>query len=223
MTEPQLRAQIILDANVLGSFIWSSLRIVRMLNETQRWLQMKLIKQGSRRWKKDSGNISTSTATLMGLETQTAALPTDLLFDMPYYIISPPTTSNAPFAKRIELKNFLEVVNNGVLAPSTSRRIYVNVDNLIHVFPRTSPNGTINMVVLYTVRVTDLVLDAGTESEIPLENQDILIERVVKQILSVKGQEQSAQIKGAEIDAEIAQKYQLDSLKVASTDKEGTQ
>ncbi len=221
MKESELREQVILDAGVLSDPFWQGTRITRMLNLAQNWLQLKLIKQGFKNWLKESAALTVANTTLLGHNTSSVALPTDILYDMP--IESAERSTATKPAKEIQLRNFDEIVVNGVFTPTVATSIFVIMDKVIHLYPRDVPNGTTSVKVTHTFRVTDLVKDAATESEIPIELQEILIDRVVMQIKSANGQEDIKQAKMAEIDKELSTKYQLDALKVEAIDKGVTQ
>ena len=219
MTEPELRAQVMLDAGVLENPFYQGTRVTQMLNHAQDWLQLKLMKQGFRNWQKEA-TLTLANDTLQGLNTTKGDQPSDRLYDMPYEQIMTgvgltPPTSVKPL-DMVETKNLFEIANNAVLAPTTANPVYTEVGKEIHIYPR----GTTSAPAVYSVKVTDLVKDAATESEIPLESQAILIERVVMQIKSSLGDEQTKQVKSAEIDKELSTKYQLDALK--EKDDKGT-
>jgi len=219
--ESELREQVVLNADVLNDPFYQGTRITVMLNLAQNWLQLKLIKQGFKNWLKESAALTLADTTLLGHNTSSVALPTDVLYDMPLESAERSTATKP--AKEIQLRNFDEIVNNGVFTPTVAKSVFVIMDDTIHLYPRDAPNGSTTVKVTHTFRITDLVKDAATESEIPVELQEILIDRVVMQIKSAGGQEDIKQIKMAEIDKELAAKYQLDSLKVEAIDKGVTQ
>jgi hypothetical protein len=219
MTEVELREQVKLDAKVLDDPLWQGKRITNMLNQAQRWLQLKLIKQGSMDWKR---NVSKglSNSAYQGNNTSLVEPITDRLRDMPIEAVLPDTTAVKP-AKEVKLNNFYEVKSNTVLAPTADAPIFIMVDDSIHIYPRSIDTDA---YVTYTKIVPSLTFNnSSTESEIPLESQEIIIERVVMQIKSADGDEQVKQAKYAEIDRELTNKYQLDTLKTEIVDKEATQ
>ena len=99
-----------------------------------------------------------------------------------------------------------------MLAPASTYPIFIVVSQIIHLYPRAYTGAKIS----YYKIVTDLTYNDNTESEIPPENQAIIIERVVMQIKSADGKEDIKQIKKAEVDKDIIDKYKLDAL----TDKD---
>ena len=134
---------------------------------------------------------------------------------MPPVGIVPP--SGVDSIDKIEAKNFYEVVNNTVLAPTATNMLYVEMGSEIHIYPR----GAETVTASYSVKITDMVYNNdSTDSEIPQESQYILIERVVMQIQSSLG---GGQAKSAEIDKDLASKYQLDALIKDNDDKGTTQ
>jgi hypothetical protein len=221
MTELQMREQIQLDAGVLNDPLWQGSRITNMINQAQRWLQLKLIKQGSYQWKKITTGNNIGNNTYQNIDCSSGVFPSDILYEMPVDWILPATGSTKP-AKEIMVRNVYDVVMNGVTAPSIAFPVFVTEDRInYHLFPRLSASETI---ISYTGIVTAMVFDNDSaESEIPLELQDIVIERVVMQIKSAQGDEQTKQAKYAEIDNELTKKYQLDALKVELQDKKVTE
>ena len=217
MNEVELRQQIQLDAGVLSDPYWQGQRITNLINQAQEWLQLKLIKQGFRNWNGETP-LTFSNGTLLYEETSTATLPTDILYDMPIESIMPIDQAVKP-ATEIQLKNFIEVANNGVIAPTVTNPIFIVVDVIVHLYPRgTSAGGKMT----YTKKVLDLTFNDTTDSTIPNEHQQIIVERVVMQIKSANGQEDIKQAKNAEVGQYLAERYQIDALKEVE-DKKGEQ
>lgn len=213
MTEVELRDQVATEAKVMSAVMWQGARITRMLNQAQDWLQTKLIKQGNMSWKEDSTVGSVTASQLLGITTGKVAIPVDVLRDMPMEQFVPDGGSTPVLkpAHEVEYKNFHWVVNNPVTAPSLAHPIAVITNGFIHIYPIGNNDS---VIFSSTKKVTDLVFDNNSvESEIPTESQWILIERCVMQIASIEGDENVKQAKVAEIDNELAVRYQLDALK----------
>ena len=212
VTELTLREQVQLDAEVIGDIMWQGERITNMLNQAQDWLQIKLIKQGFMNWKEDSTVGSVTGSTILGITTGKVIIPVDTLRDMPMEQFFPDggTTEVLAPAVEVKYKNFSWVVNNPVSAPSLAYPIVCITNGFIHIYP-IGDNDSV--IFSSTKKITDLVYNSGSSvSEIPVEHQWILIERVVMQIKSIEGNEQVKQAKVAEIDNELTRKYQLDAL-----------
>ena len=219
MTEKGLREQIQLDAGVLLNPYWGGQRITELINKAQEWLQVKLIKQGYKNWKKPV-NVTFAETTYLGIEINTIDLPADFLYEMPVEFIYHSEYTKP--AREVENNNFYDVVNNAVLTPTLNAPAFMMMDTVVYTYPRISGGGSAIGVMVYTRKVTDMIYeDDSTASEIPTEQLGILIERVVMQIKSTDGMEQIKQAKLAEIDKELVEKYQLDQAK--KTDKEQTQ
>lgn len=208
MKEAEFRAQVILDAKVLNNPFWQGTRITEMLNLAQRWVQLKLIKQGNKNWRKEASN-TLGDSTLLGVNTSISTIITDRLYDMPLYIAKAGTEKRLPVKISEEL--FLDIVDNILLKPTSDSAVFIEIDTVFHLYPRVTAGSA---KVVYTKVVTDLVLDAVTESEIPDENLEEVISRVVMQIKSAMDQEDIKQVKLTEANQEIAGRYQVDAIEI---------
>jgi len=223
MTEVELRNRIALEAGVLTNPYWQGKRITNKINEAQRWVQQKLIKQGFKNWKKYI-TIDTTSGTVFGIaDVYSGTLPADRLIDEPIEsvrtnsTVEPPATSG--YAKEKPQEKVIEVIQNPVIAPSFIDPIFWLMDETIHVYPVESGEDAIELA--YTKVVTDLVYNNdSTQSEIPNSHIEIVIERCVMQIKSSNGEENVKQAKLNEIDKQISVKYQLDRA-VSVTDQKG--
>lgn len=209
MTELDIRTSILNQAGVFGQAEWMGTRVTKMINRAQKWLQLKLVaNKGSRRWKKTVAS-SASDLTFMGDACSEADLPTDLLYDHPIDFITAGSWTKP--AREITLDEWYETIHNGILRPAVNEGVFMIQDDNLIAYPQiVSPAP---FTIYYTYIVTDLVYDNdSTDSEIPEEWIHVIIERVVKQIISSLGGEQISQAKQAEIDKELIEKYQLDQI-----------
>lgn len=223
MTELELRNRIALEAGVLTNPYWQGKRITNKINEAQRWLQQKLIKQGFKNWKRYA-NINLTGGTVFGItDVYSGTLPTDRLIDLPIEsvrtnsTIEPPTTSG--YATEKPQDKVVDIIGNPVIAPSFIDPIFWLMNETIYIYPIESGEDVAE--IAYTKNVADLVYDNdSTQSEIPNSHIEIVIERCVMQIKSSLGDENVKQAKLNEIDKQLSIKYQLDRA-VSVTDEKG--
>jgi hypothetical protein len=224
MTEKKLRQQVQLDAKVMHQPYWQGTRITLLLNQAQDWLQQELLKTGSLNWKAEA-TLTFSPATLQDINVSQADVPSDWLKDMPIEQIYP--LSITPVAgvptrpcREVDIRNFVELVENTYTTPTAQRSIFVMMDTDIFVYPNTIASGE----AIYTRKILDLVYDNDSvNTEIPKGMEQALVDRVVTQINIIESGVQLTNAKIADIDKRIAKKYQLEVAKVEKQDREVTQ
>lgn len=222
MTEVELRNRIALEAGVLTNPYWQGKRITNKINEAQRWLQQKLIKQGFKNWRKYADASATvGVETHLNMLVMTAPLPADRLIDQPVQIRSGANSSGDLKYKVIPEHDpdiIDEIVDNPILKPTADDPICWMIDEKVYIHPAPD-DDTVRFS--YVKVVPDLVYDNdSTQSEIPNSHIEIVIERCVMQIKSSLGDENVKQAKLNEIDKQLSIKYQLDRA-VSVTDEKG--
>lgn len=209
MTEVELREQIMLDANVLTNPYWQGQRITSLLNQMQRELQVKLIKQGSRNWREYT-DISAGDGVILNIACSVADLPADFLYSMPLELVTHSTFTKP--AREIESDEWYETINNDVLTPTLNEAVFMMRQQKVFVYPKVTALTTFN--ITYHLTITDLVFeDDATECELPIETQHLLIASVIALIKSAENMEQITQAIKQDIMNEIAQRYQLEQIK----------
>lgn len=209
MTEKILRHRILLDAKLVHHPYWAGKRITFMLNEAQKWLQLELLKQGYNTVWKEEADLSFGSGTVLGITGLRATLPTDMLLDVPPISISTNIASGRPI-RVVDDKDWVDNITNIYSVPTTRQPMGIIVDGVLFVYPTGITSGKI----LYYRLITDLDFDDDTtESEIPSEHQDKLIQRVIADIKAIEAMdEQTRQAKIGKIEQEIAKRYQLSPM-----------
>src|ERR1017187_5940741 len=202
-TLKMLRDQIILDANISGDVNFPDLRLNRIINLSQRYVQTALDGLGMRKWEKSAG-LTLAPGLFVGIAIKTSPVPTNMA-ESPKAIKFVDVTDGTRNGLAFEIGEnlFFENITNTFLTPTISKPKFARLANNILLSPATITSGTI----YYYGVVTDLVND-GDSSEIPSEFDDNVIKRAIIDIDVVLGKIQDKQVALADLDKTINDSWQ---------------
>jgi hypothetical protein len=205
-TLKNLRDQIIIDSGIEGNPKFPPLRLNRIINLAQRYVQTQLNGLGIKKWEaKDA--LTLTPDTFIGVAVKTANLSTDCpnMLESPASIIFIETSYNDSYgiAYEIDIKQFEEQILNSYLQPTPNKPIFMRLANKIYI----APNSITSASAYYYKAVTDLANDTDT-TEIPLEFEEYIIKRSVMEIDSINGKLQDKQLALQQLDAELRGSYE---------------
>jgi hypothetical protein len=205
----QLKDQIIIDAQIEGDERFPHNRIVRMINLAQKYVQLRIIKLGAKKWEKKSASITPDSSTYVGKNVKTISVSTslaDLLEGMFSVLnIEVDDGSNYGEAGQVDKDKFLSQLKNTYLQPSLSNNeaVFMRLSGLIYL----SPSAITTAYVHYYKTVPDLSSDSD-ETEIPVEYEEFIIKRAIIEINSILGKLNEKQNALNNLDTEIKEAFQ---------------
>ena len=202
----ELRDQIIIDAGVIEDPLFPSTRLNRMINLAQRYVQTNLNGLGMKKWE-TSDSLTLADLAFVGYSTVTSNLSVDCpnMLESPNSIIFIETTSDTDvkgLAKEIDTKSFQEQLSNTYLIPTEVKPVFVRLNNKIYISPVTMASAT----AYYYKAVTDLSSDSG-ETEIPVEFEMFIVEKVVTEIKEILGKLQDKELAQKQLEADMREAY----------------
>ena len=135
--------------NTVGDGRFPFLLLREYTNQAQREIQMQMWQSGFRKFEK-SASLTTSLTSFYSTSRNNgvvAALPTDLL-EVPEAVrmvvcAVTGTGANEYMATEVNELSLPEIINNGFLAPTLQKPVYVRMNNNIFVFPGSHSTYTI--------------------------------------------------------------------------------
>lgn len=208
-TLKQIRDQIIIDAAISGNPLFPTLRLNKMINLAQRYVQTNLNGLGMKKW--ETSDTLTLTATVDGFaghDVQISDLSTDCpnMLESPNSIIFIQTVDDANaygIAYEIDIRSFQEQLDNTYLSPTLSKPVFMRLANKIFIAPYTVDQA----IAYYYKAVTDLSSDSAT-TEIPIEFEDFVIKKTVLDINEILGKLQDKELAQRQLEKDIQQSYE---------------
>lgn len=208
-TLTQLKDQIIIDAGIEGNNEFPHARLVRMINLAQKYVQLRIIKLGVKKWEKKSAVITPDSGTYVGNNVKTISISTSLpdLLEGMFSIrkIEVDDSSDYGEADQVDEDKFLPQVKNTYFQPSLANNeaVFMRLSGLIYLFPDTITSAYVH----YYKTVPDL--SSGTDvTEIPVEYEEFIIKRARIEIDSILGKINEKQNALNNLDAEIKEAFQ---------------
>lgn len=203
----QIRDQIIIDANISGQPAFPTLRLNKMINLAQRYVQTNLNGLGMKKWE-SSDSLTLSDVDFAGVTTRQSNLSTDCpnMLESPNSIIFIATAGIAgdnSLAYEIDIRKFQEQLNNTFLAPTLAKPIFMRLANKIHI----APDEVITATAYYYKAITDLSADTDI-TEIPIEFEDFIIKKVVLDIDDILGKLQDKELAQRQLEKDIQSSYE---------------
>lgn len=208
-TLKQIRDQIIIDAAISGNPLFPTLRLNKMINLAQRYVQTNLNGLGMKKWETSDALLLTSTAKgFAGHDVQISDLSTDCpnMLESPNSIIFIQTVDDANaygIAYEIDIRSFQEQLDNTYLSPTLSKPVFMRLANKIFIAPYTVDQA----IAYYYKAVTDLSSDSAT-TEIPIEFEDFVIKKTVLDINEILGKLQDKELAQRQLEKDIQQSYE---------------
>lgn len=208
-TLKQIRDQIIIDASISGNPLFPTLRLNKMINLAQRYVQTNLNGLGMKKWETSDTLLLTSTAKgFAGHDVQISDLSTDCpnMLESPNSIIFIQTVDDANaygIAYEIDIRSFQEQLDNTYLSPTLSKPVFMRLANKIFIAPYTVDQA----IAYYYKAVTDLSSDSAT-TEIPIEFEDFVIKKTVLDINEILGKLQDKELAQRQLEKDIQQSYE---------------
>lgn len=208
-TLKQIRDQIIIDAAISGNPSFPTLRLNKMINLAQRYVQTNLNGLGMKKWETSDTLLLTSTAKgFAGHDVQISDLSTDCpnMLESPNSIIFIQTVDDANaygIAYEIDIRSFQEQLDNTYLSPTLSKPVFMRLANKIFIAPYTVDQA----IAYYYKAVTDLSSDSAT-TEIPIEFEDFVIKKTVLDINEILGKLQDKELAQRQLEKDIQQSYE---------------
>lgn len=179
MTRKEIRDKVEIDAGILGNEMFPHTRLNEMINQAQRYVQIKLNGVGLKKWATTNSPEAYTNSTWAGYNVTYISLPSDFLEGND--AINATTTSSGVTGYAVEVRNedFEERLRNSYTTPTTKYPVFTRMDNKYYFYPRVS-----SMTLRYYKRVPDLSSDSSTP-EIPLEYHDMIVDKVVLEIKKI--------------------------------------
>ena len=179
MTRKEIREKVEIDAGILGHEMFPQARLNEMIDQAQRYVQIKLNGVGLKKWASTYSPASYNSSTWAGYEVTYVSLPSDFLEG--HDIINATTTASGVTGYAVEVKNqdFEERLRNSYTTPTTKYPVLTRMDNRYYIYPRVT-----NATLRYYKRVSDLSTDSSTPG-IPLEYHDMIVDKVVLEVKKI--------------------------------------
>lgn len=208
-TLKQLRDQIIIDAGIEGQTKFPIARLNRMINQAQKFVQLKIVGLGMKKWEKKSSSITPSAATFVGNNVKMISISTDLsdLLEssdsIPFIEVS--DGANNGLAYPVDKERFLSQISNTYMTPSIAdnESVFMRLSGSLYI----APSSVTTAYVHYHKVVPDLI-DVASETEIPVEHEEHIIRRVVIEIDDILGKLNDKQNEINNLENEISKVYQ---------------
>ena len=210
-----LRDQIIIDAEVSGHPLFTTLRLNRMINIAQRYVQTNLNGLGMKKWETSDLLTLGSAGYFGGYGVLKSNLSTDCpnMLESPSSILFIETSGNADIdaapgsanglAFEVDAKNFQEQLANTYLAPTLLKPAFMRLANQIWIAPTT----IVTARAYYYKAVTDLSSDS-VATEIPIEFEEFIIKKVVLDIDDILGKLQDKELANRQLEKDIQATYE---------------
>ena len=213
----QIRDQVVLDAGIKNHPDFPPLRINRVINLAQRYVQTLLNGLGFKRWE-SSISIGTPSAGFHGataIKTFAVTTLTDML-ESPSSILFIETTDGTTkgIARPVDPNVFEEQISNTYLAPTLAKGAFTRLSGNILLSPSTITSGTAH----YYKNITDLSGDSDV-SEIPLEFIEFVIKKSVNDIKEALGELQNTAKVTQELEGRLSEVYQKFHGKMAEQNR----
>jgi hypothetical protein len=220
-TLKQLRDQIIIDTDIVGSAEFPSTRLNRIINLAQRYVQAELNGLGMKKWESSQAITAGLVAGAFNSGTDnvkkcviSATYFTNML-ESPKSIkfIEVNDGSNYGVAREIDVNSFQEQLSNTYLAPVISSPVFMRLANYIWLAPSSITSAT----AYYYKAITDLSADADT-TEIPIEFEEFIIKKAGLEINTILGKLQDKQNAVQQLERDLSSVYDRFIGKVKSED-----
>lgn len=198
-----LKDQIIIDNNISGNVNFPDLRLNRLINLAQRYVQTQLNGLGMKKWE-SSAPLTLTAGTFVGVPIKSAPVPTNMAESpkaVKFIDVSNGISNGLAF--EIGENLFFENITNSFLTPTISKPKFMRLANNLYLSPSSITSGT---VYFYKV-VSDLSNDADT-SEVPPEFDDNILKHVAIAIDGINGKLQDKQLALAELDKDISSQFE---------------
>lgn len=205
-TLKEFRDQITIDAGVSGNPLFPILRLNKMINLAQRYVQTNLNGLGMKKWE-TSDTLTLADGLFGGVTVLKSNLSTDCpnMLESPNSIIFIDTEGSgaSSIAYEVDRKNFQEQLLNPYLTSTESKPIFMRLANFIWLMPSTISDA----IAYYYKAVADLSSDSAS-TEIPLEFEELVIKKVVLEIEAILGKIQDKVLATQQLEKDIQATYE---------------
>lgn len=208
-TLKEYRDQCIIDSGVSGNPLFPILRLNRMINLAQRYVQTNLNGLGMKKWETSDELTLSASTTFSGGGVRKSSLAVDCpnMLESPNSIMFIATTdsgtSTDAIAYEVDRKNFQDQLLNTYLSPTEKKPIFMRLANFIYLAPSTIDTAT----AYYYKAVADLTSDSSS-TEIPLEFEELVIKKVVLEIEAILGKIQDKVVATQQLEKDIQTTYE---------------
>lgn len=204
----QFRDQVIIDAGIASNPNFPTLRLNRLINLAQRYVQAQLNGLGMKKWEAKISIGTPSAASFGGGTNNVKSFAVTTLTNMlesPNSIKFIQTTgaTNNSIAYPVDDNVFLEQIENTYLAPSEKKPIFTRLAGNVLLSPATITAGD----AYYYKAITDLSADSDA-SEIPLEFEEFVIKKTVMDVQEIMGLLQDKEMKSRQLEKDLTDVYQ---------------
>ena len=223
-TLTQLRKQIEIDAGVIADAKFPRVRLLRIINLAQRFVQTQLGGLGFQKWVVTqtvtagltAAKFSSGTNNVKKIAIDATYFPNLLEFPKSIKFIEVNDGTNYGEAFEVDEDEFGYSLRNVFLQPSVKDAKFMRLAGSVWL----APVGITVATAYYYKAITDLSADADTTA-IPLEFEDQLIKRAVAEIDGINGKLADKQNLLNEISKEIADAYRSTLIRVSEESKTG--
>jgi hypothetical protein len=207
-TLKEIRDQIIIDSGISGQPSFTTIRLNRMINLGQRYVQTNLNGLGAKKWE-SSDTLTLAAGTFAGSLVLKSNLATDCpnMLESPNSIIFIETQDSLSsvdgIAYEVDVKKFQEQLNNTYLAPTSLNPAFMRLANYIYLAPSSITLAT----AYYYKAITDLSSDSAI-TEIPIEFEEFIIKKVVLDIDDILGKLQDKELAQRQLEKDMQATYE---------------
>ena len=211
----ELRGQIVIDAQILGDRNFPLLRLNRMVNLAQRYVQIQLNGLGMNKWLAQetvTAGLSASAYNSGTNNVKALTIGTTYLDDMleapnaikHFEVNSGGDPASYGIARPIDIDEFDKILSNPYMSPTITEPRFCRVGGTkVLLAPVTIAVAT----AYYYKVIADLSSDSDL-TQIPLEFEEFIIKRAVIEIETILGKIEKKEIALRDLDKEISQSYE---------------
>lgn len=202
MTLLELYSQVVADAGILGNKDFPYQRVVRIINDAQKSIQVELNGLGFKRWER-AKELTLDNDTYNGIQVSRSNLPE--ILETPDSLLYISTAKTVPdsilgaeeggiiiaeegeeivvslsdihgIARAVEPIDFADMIGNGYLRPTTKEPRFTRLANYIFIYPR------INIAVVYYLGTIEDLVEETDITKIPVNFIPFIIKKAVMDI-----------------------------------------
>lgn len=202
-----LRDQLIIDAGIEGDPKFPTLRLNRLINLAQKYVQTELNGLSSKKFETND-NLSLSSVTFAGISVKRSAL---LGSDCPNILETPSSVlyvdcndgTDYGVAYEVDKDRFLEQISNTFLSSTAKQPIFMRLANYIWLAPSTISTAK----AYYYKTIADLSTD-GSSTEIPAEFEEYIIKKAKLEVDTILGKIQEKELASSELTRGLQSAYE---------------
>ena len=222
----QLRDQLKIDAGIAGVREFPDLRLNRIINLAQRFVQVKLNGLGFKKWETSQlitaglsayawGSASNNCKKVaIGTTYFPDLLETPKSIKMIEVNTSDQDEGGYGIAKEVDSDNFHDLLQNTYLTPTVKKAVFMRLSGYVYLAPLSITAATAH----YYKAISDLSSDSD-KTAIPVEFEEYILKRAVMEVDIILKKITDAAAASAEIETQLKDAYKSFLTKEAEDDR----